>query len=82
MTAYEQKKLELELREFTSRNFEKPANCKNLEQVRFYVKELCSKIDAYQEQFNYVPNWAYSLLAQYNARQNAMIEVEFRRAYL
>lgn len=81
MTAYEKKKLEMEMRDFASRNFEKPAACKNLEQVRFYVKELCAKIEALEKQFNYVPECAYALLAQYNARQNSLLHSEFKSVY-
>jgi len=81
MTEYERKKLEMELRLFTSRNFEKPADCKNAEQIRFYVSELCNRIQDMENRFNYVPDWAYTLLAQYNAAQNMMINLEFRSAY-
>jgi hypothetical protein len=81
MTEYERKKIEMELKIFTSKNFEKPANCKNSEQIRFYVKELCDKIQELEHRFNYVPNWAYALLAQYNTVQNTMINVEFRSSY-
>jgi hypothetical protein len=81
MTEYERKKIEMELKIFTSRNFEKPANCKNPEQIRFYVRELCNKIQELEHRFNYVPNWAYALLAQYNTVQNTMINVEFRSSY-
>jgi hypothetical protein len=81
MSEYERKKLEMELKNFTSRNFERPVNCRNLDQTRFYVKELCSKIEEYETRFNYVPDWAYSLLAQYNLVQNRMILVEFKSIY-
>lgn len=81
MNGYEHKKLELELRSFTSRNFERPADCRNLDQIRFYVKELCDKIEEYNSRFNYVPEWAYALLAQYNAHQNKFIQREFRNTY-
>ena len=81
MTPFERKKLEVELRSFTSRNFEKPSECKNLDQIRFYVQELCSKIEEYQNRFSYVPSWAYGLLAQYNALQNSMIEKEPKSNY-
>lgn len=82
MRDFERKKLEMEFRSFTSRNFEKPADCRNADQVRFYVRELCDKIEEYNMRFNYVPGWAYSLLAQYNARQNAFLHREFRKSYL
>jgi hypothetical protein len=81
MSEFERNKIELELRSFTSRNFERPSDCRNPEQIRFYVSELCAKIQELESRFKYVPNWAYSLLAQYNARQNGMIHVEFLRAY-
>jgi hypothetical protein len=81
MKEHDKRRLELELRSFTSRNFERPSACRNLDQIRYYVQELCDKIEEYQDRFNYVPNWAYALLAQYNARQNYMIHIEFRNTY-
>lgn len=81
MSDFEKRKLEIELRNFTTRNFERPSDCRNLDQIRFYVKELCNKIDEYERRFNYVPGWAYSLLAQYNMVQNSMLHTEFRNAY-
>jgi hypothetical protein len=81
MTPYEMKKLEMEVKQFTLRNFEKPAACKNLEQVRFYVKELCAKIEELEKQFKYVPECAYALLAQYNARQNSLLHSDFKSVY-
>ena len=81
MSDNERKKLEMELKNFTSRNFERPGNCKNLDQIRFYVRELCAKIEEYENRFNYVPNLAYSLLAQYNSVQNQMLHLDFRTTY-
>lgn len=81
MSEYERKRLEMDLKSFASRNFEKPSECRNLDQIRFYVQELCLKIEEYQKQFNYVPSWAYGLLAQYNAMQNCMLDREFRNTY-
>lgn len=75
------KRLEMELRNFTSRNFERPADCRNLDQIRFYVKELCGKIEEYEIRFNYVPQWAYSLLSQYNLVQNRLLHAEFVTTY-
>lgn len=77
MTSFDRKKVESELRTFTSRNFEKPIDCKNLEQIRFYVRELCLKIEELEERFEYVPTSAYSLLAQYNTQQNSIINKDF-----
>jgi hypothetical protein len=81
MSDYERKRIELDLKTFTSRNFEKPSECRNLDQIRFYVRELCLKIEELESKFHYVPQWAYSLLAQYNSRQNSMISVDFRNTY-
>ncbi|MGE0772119.1 MAG: hypothetical protein AB7K37_10440 [Cyclobacteriaceae bacterium] len=81
MSHFEKLRLDAELKEFTHRNFEKPTHCRNLEQVRFYVRELCVKIEDYERRFNYVPSWAYALLAQYNLAQNRMIYAEFKKAY-
>jgi hypothetical protein len=81
MTDYERKKIETELKAFTSRNFIKPSECRNLEQIRFYVRELCLKIEELEASFNYVPGYAYTLLAQYNSRQNGILNAEFRATY-
>lgn len=81
MSEFEKKHLELELRNFTSRNFVKPAECRNLEQIRFYISELCAKIEDYKRRFNYVPNAAYSLLSQYNSKQNTLLYRDFVRNY-
>ena len=81
MTAIDRKRIETEFRNFTSRNFERPGDCRNLEQIRFYVRELCQKIEELELRFNYVPNWAYVLLAQYNAKQNGMLHMDFVTTY-
>jgi len=81
MTEFEKKKLECDFRDFTSKNFEKPSNCRNGSQIRFYIKELCSKIEQYEKQFSYVPEWAYVLLSQYTSVQNSMVHIEFVRSY-
>lgn len=81
MSEYEKHRLEMELKNFTSRNFERPNNCRNLDQTRFYVRELCTKIEEYESRFNYVPDWAYALLAQYNLVQNRLVLAEFKNTY-
>lgn len=81
MSRYEQKKLEMEFQRFTTMNFEKPAKCKSLGQIRYYIKELTSKIDELKHAFNYVPNNAYTLLNQYNRVQNSLIFSNFQEAY-
>lgn len=81
MTELERKQAEKEMKTFTSKNFVMPSECRNLEQIRFYVRELCLKIEEFEGKFNYVPTIAYTLLAQYNSRQNAIINVDFRSTY-
>lgn len=81
MNDFEKKKIEMELRSFTFTNFERPAECRSLEQIRLYIKLLCNKIEDCESQFNYVPESAYSLLAQYNARQNSILYHDFVNSY-
>lgn len=81
MTEYERKKIEFELKAFIAKNFEKPLDCKNAEQIRYYVKELCNKIEQLENDFKYVPALAHSLLAQYNAAQNSMLYTAFKNSY-
>ena len=81
MSEFEKISMELELKKFTIRNFERPSNCRDAAQIRFYVRELCLKIEEYERRFNYVPQLAYSLLSQYTTVQNSMLHVEFVKSY-
>lgn len=81
MSEFEKKRLEKEFNRFTKSNFEAPKKCKNHEQIRFYVRELSLKMDEFKKRFNYVPQSAYSLLAQYNSLQNKMIFSNFQSYY-
>jgi hypothetical protein len=81
MTEYEKIRLDVALKEFASRNFEKPAKCKNLGQIRYYIRELCLKIEEYESKFQYVPESAYLLLSQYNMIQNSLIYDDFQKDY-
>ncbi len=81
MSEFEKITLEIELKNFTVRNFERPSNCRDAAQIRFYVRELCLKIEEYERRFNYVPQLAYSLLNQYATVQNSMLHVEFVKSY-
>jgi hypothetical protein len=81
MSNFERQNLEIQLKSFTSRNFERPADCRNIDQIRFYVRELCLKIEEYENRFSYVPPFAYNLLAQYNLVQNRIIQVDFHKTY-
>ncbi len=81
MTDYERTKLDLALKEFTKRNFEKPDKCKNPDQIRYYIQELCAKIEEYETKFEFVPAWAYTLLTQYNLVHNGFIYEDFHNTY-
>ena len=81
MSRFEKKQVEKELKRFTKRHFEKPSKCKNIDQVRFYVRELSEKIRDLKKKFNYVPDYAYALLTQYNSVQNGMIYTNFKKNY-
>lgn len=81
MTTAAKKKIESDVKSFASRNFVRPGECRNLEQIRFYVKELCLLIEDLETKFDYVPADAYNLLAQYNMRQNDIINTDFRDTY-
>jgi hypothetical protein len=81
MSEFEKKSLEMEFRSFTAKNFERPADCNNLAQVRFYISELCAKIGDYKQRYDYAPELAYTLLAQYNARQNTMLYKDYVNSY-
>lgn len=81
MSEFEKKHLEMELKNFASRNFIRPSECRNLDQIRFYIGELCLKIEEYKKRFNYVPSTAYALLSQYNSKQNAILYREFVSNY-
>lgn len=71
MSDFEQ--VEHELKMFI-KNLDTPSDCKNLEQIRFYIEELHNKIRESENKFNYAPTWAYSLLAQYDAKQSALVQ--------
>lgn len=81
MDALTKKQLEKEIKSFAGKHFESPSECRNLEQIRFYIGELCDRIETLRRRFNYVPDSAYKLLAAYNARQNALINYDFRKTY-
>jgi hypothetical protein len=81
MSNFEKKQIEMELRAFATRNFERPADCKNLDQVRFYIGELIQKINDMRTHGSHIPDYAYTLLAQYNARQNSMLYKDFAKSY-
>lgn len=81
MTEYEKKKLDFDFIGFTKRNFVKPKQCKNIEQIQFYVKELTEKIGQMKDQHQYVPDQAYRLLTEYNQLQNKLLYDEFKNTY-
>jgi hypothetical protein len=81
MSEFEKERLDQEFQSFTKKNFESPKKCKNIDQIRFYVQELSSKMEEFKNRFNYVPNNAYSLLTQYNTIQNRIVFTNFKNSY-
>ena len=82
MTAKSGPLVEAELRDYLSRRSLKPSECRNLDQIRLYIRELCDTIQELERTGHYVPTWVYELLSQYNARQNALLLLDFRNCYL
>ncbi|MGK7389434.1 MAG: hypothetical protein ACNS60_03760 [Candidatus Cyclobacteriaceae bacterium M2_1C_046] len=81
MSEFEKRRLDREFQLFAVKNFENPRRCRNLDQIRYYVQELSGKVNEFKERYNYVPDNAYSLLAQYNNLQNRMLLNEFKNSY-
>ncbi|MEQ8242671.1 hypothetical protein [Fulvivirga sp.] len=81
MSEFEKKRIDREFQIFTSRNFESPKRCKNLDQIRFYVQELSTLVEDFKRRFNYVPDSAYNLLTQYNTLQNQLVFANFKNSY-
>ncbi|HEY0655697.1 MAG TPA: hypothetical protein VGD65_21330 [Chryseosolibacter sp.] len=81
MSEYKRRRIDMELKTFTSRHFERPSECRNPEQIRFYVTQLAKKIVELENSCSYVPSWANALLAEYNQKQNSLLHVEFRSSY-
>lgn len=81
MSEFEKKKLEFEFNKFARMNFEKPRNCRNIDQTRFYIHELSNKIEEMESVHGYVPETAYTLLAQYNKVQNQFVYEHFKNTY-
>jgi hypothetical protein len=81
MDKQERRKIDEELKRFAARNFKRPGKCSDLGQIRIYVRELSVKIEEMKFRFNYVPEIAYTLLTEYNAKQNSIIGMDFRKTY-
>lgn len=81
MDKFSSQKSDTDFLNFTKRNFESPSNCRNIDQIRFYVRELCLKIEDHERRFNYVPAWAYTLLTQYNHAYDQLVYVQFAKSY-
>ncbi len=81
MGTYEKKKIDTEFKKFTSQNFERPAKCKNIGQLQYYVQELTRKIKELRARFNYVPEKAFLLLTEYNQMVNKLIFKNYQEVY-
>ncbi|MCF6361726.1 MAG: hypothetical protein L3J29_13320 [Cyclobacteriaceae bacterium] len=81
MGTYEKKKIDNDFKKFTSLNFEKPAKCKSIGQLQYYVQELTRKIKELKGRFNYVPEKAFHLLTEYNNMVNNLIFKNYQEVY-
>ena len=81
MSTQERKSIDRKFKLFVSRHFETPAKCKDLKQIQFYIRELSIRIDELKKNFNYVPQDAYSMLAEYNKLQNQRVYSNFKTIY-
>ena len=81
MNDYYRKRSEIEWKDFIHSNFEKPSACRNLEQIRYYIHEITHRIAAEKKVNGYVPDWAYTILAQYNEAQNKILLADFMKTY-
>jgi hypothetical protein len=81
MNDYHRKRIEMEWKEFIHSNFEKPSVCRNLEQIRYYIREITLRMESEKKVHDYVPDWAYGMLAQYNAVQNKILLADFKKTY-
>lgn len=77
----DKKQLELKWKSLTQRNYKKPTDCRSLEQIRNHIRELCLLIEESKRKYDYVPDTAYHLLAQYNYRQNTLLYKDFIALY-
>ncbi len=81
MNQLEHKRIERTFKLFVDRHFVSPKKCKNIQEIQFYIKELTEQISHFNNNFNYVPNDAYTLLAEYNFIQNQQIYDNFKANY-
>ena len=81
MSTYEKKKIDTEFKRFALQNFEKPARCRSLGQLHYYVSELTKKISEFKNRFNYVPEKAFILLSEYNQMLNILVFKNYQEAY-
>lgn len=81
MNDYQRKRIEMEWKSFIHSNFDKPGACRNLEQIRFYIREITLRMESQMQLHNYVPDWVYSTLAQYNDAQNKILLADFQKHY-
>jgi hypothetical protein len=71
MTKKEEKKMEDALVYAGPSRSPVSSTVKNVDEIRFYVRDLCFKIEELENIFEYVPASSYDLLAKYNTVQNS-----------
>lgn len=60
---------------------ENPLQCKTDEDIRFYVRDLCLKIEALEERLEYVPSSSCTFLAEYHTLQSPSTIKNFAENY-
>ena len=81
MTKFEKKKRAFEFNKFVKMHFEKPSNCKDAQQVGYYIQELSAKIEELKDAWGYVPDEAYRLLHQYSQLHRKLTYADFINSY-
>lgn len=77
MNAFEKIRIEQEMKVFAQKSFEKPAFCRNAEQIRYYSTEWRLKIEEYESRYNFAPAWAYTLLEEYLTHEALLADKKF-----
>jgi len=77
MKSHIPEKTDTEINNGVSPNAEIQSSFKNVEEIRFYVRDLCFKIEELENRFDYVPASSYNLLAKYHTLQDSSTEKNF-----
>jgi hypothetical protein len=76
---YHHSRVDTQFERFYKRHFEDPRECRNVEQVRFYLGEISRKIEEYRRSYNYVPEKALNLWESYKKIYNRMVHSDINK---